>query len=71
MRGRKGRLEEVKRALRALTPPVNVMVSRAPSTRVDFERRGIDEVLRASVHYYNDESDVGALIQGLRAVLGA
>jgi cysteine desulfurase/selenocysteine lyase len=39
---------------------VNVSVSRTPSTRLDMEARGLDELVRASVHYYNtcDELDV-------------
>lgn len=46
---------------------INTSVSRAGSTRFDFEQRGIAEVVRASVHYFNTE---GELQQLLRAVAG-
>lgn len=37
---------------------INVSVSRIGSTRFDFERRGLTEVLRASVHCYNTEDEL-------------
>ncbi|KAL4425946.1 hypothetical protein ABPG75_009962 [Micractinium tetrahymenae] len=37
---------------------INVSVSRIGSTRFDFERRGLAEVLRASVHCYNTEEEM-------------
>jgi selenocysteine lyase/cysteine desulfurase len=38
----------------------NVSVSRRPSTRIDFENRGLHEVVRASVHYYNTDDEIAA-----------
>jgi selenocysteine lyase/cysteine desulfurase len=37
---------------------INVTVSGASSTRLDMDARGIREVVRASVHYYNTEEEV-------------
>lgn len=36
------------------------------STRLDFESRGLHEVIRASVSYYNTEEEVGALVNALK-----
>jgi selenocysteine lyase/cysteine desulfurase len=37
---------------------INTSVSRLTSTRLDMEGRGLDAVVRASVHYYNTEAEV-------------
>ena len=37
---------------------MNVSVSRLDSTRIDMEKRGLTDVVRASVHYYNDEDEI-------------
>jgi selenocysteine lyase/cysteine desulfurase len=47
---------EVQRRL--ATQAINVTVSTIASTRFDMEARGLDAVVRASVHYYNDETEV-------------
>ena len=39
--------------------------STAASTPWDMHERGLDSVLRASVHYYNDTDDLHALIEAL------
>ena len=52
---------------------INVSVSRVGSTRFDFERRGLTEVLRASVHCYNTEAELErflAAVGKLRSVQG-
>jgi len=41
---------------------VNVSVTGLSSTRYDMEARGLTDMVRASVHYYNDDSDIDRLI---------
>ena len=47
---------------------VNVHVTTAASAQLDFPRRGLGEVVRASVHYYNNDEDLDRLIRSLRAL---
>jgi cysteine desulfurase/selenocysteine lyase len=44
---------------------INVNVSRAPSTFLDMTRRGIKELVRASVHYYNSETELERFLVAL------
>ena len=37
---------------------INVSVSRLPSTRLDMEARGLRDLVRASVHYYNTAEEI-------------
>ena len=46
---------------------VNVSVSQATSAQFDLPGRGLSELVRASVHYYNDETELGRLIDALPA----
>jgi cysteine desulfurase/selenocysteine lyase len=46
---------------------VDISVSRAPSTRLDREDRGLSELLRASVQHYNPVEEITALIRAVRA----
>jgi cysteine desulfurase/selenocysteine lyase len=57
--------DEVQRLLSS--ERINVSVSRPPSTRLDMEARGLRDLVRASVHYYNTEEEVTRFC----AVLGA
>ena len=45
---------------------VNISVSNPSSTLLDSTRRNLPPICRASVHYYNDESEIDRLIAALR-----
>jgi cysteine desulfurase / selenocysteine lyase len=53
----------VKTALRAAS--INVHVSPARGTLLDMRARGLSELVRASVHYYNTEGEVDRLVHEL------
>ncbi|KAK9841124.1 hypothetical protein WJX74_000394 [Apatococcus lobatus] len=55
---------EVKAAL--ASKGINISVSAAPSTLLDFRVRGLEAVARASVHYYNTGEEVDALFEELK-----
>ena len=48
--------ESMQRAL--AEQAINVTISTVTSTRYDMEARGLTAVVRASVHYYNDETEI-------------
>ncbi len=48
---------------------INVSVSRQRSTRLDMEARGLSEVVRASIHYYNSEAELAQFNVVLAAAL--
>lgn len=50
---------------------INVSVSRIGSTRIDYERRGLSEVVRASVHYYNTEAELQRFLTAVAGLAGA
>ena len=56
--------EDVKEDL--MKKNINVSISAIGSTRLDFSDRGLDKVLRASVHYYNTEEEVERFLQVLK-----
>ena len=47
---------------------INVSVSAAASAQFDLPARGLAEVVRASVHYYNTDAELDQLCQALRAL---
>ena len=49
---------------------MNVLVSRAPSTLLDMTRRGLAEVVRASVHYYNTSEEIERFCEAVEALIG-
>ena len=50
---------------------INVHVSRASSTLLDMRARGIDRLVRASVHYYNSQEEVDRFCSAIEAVIMA
>jgi cysteine desulfurase / selenocysteine lyase len=48
---------------------INVSVSRLASTRLDMEARGLSDLVRASVHYYNTEEEIERFCTTLAAGL--
>lgn len=57
---------EIKETLAAQR--INVSASRRPSTLLDMTERGLDSVVRASVHYYNTEAEIDRLLTALEAL---
>ena len=55
---------EVRRQLAA--ERVNVSVMDAASARLDFDRRGLHDVVRSSVHYYNSDGEIDVLVDAVR-----
>jgi cysteine desulfurase/selenocysteine lyase len=45
---------------------VNVSVMDAASARLDFDERGLVEAVRSSVHYYNSDEEIDALVGAVR-----
>jgi selenocysteine lyase/cysteine desulfurase len=58
--------EEVKKYLSRKN--INVSTSSKSSTRLDMEDRNLDELVRASVHYYNTETEIKQFIDVLKTV---
>jgi len=50
------------------TRGVTVSVTRVGSARLELEPRGLDAVVRASVHAFNTEQEVAQLVEALRAL---
>ena len=49
---------------------INTSVSSVFSTRIDMEQRGLSEVVRASVHYFNTEHEVDRLVGAVEELAG-
>jgi cysteine desulfurase / selenocysteine lyase len=56
---------EVQQQLAATS--INTSVSAAGSARFDLPRRGLPDLVRASVHYYNNDTELDRLIGALPA----
>ena len=52
--------------VKLLEQQINVSVSAIGSTRLDFAKRQLTQVVRASVHYYNTEEEVDILVAAVR-----
>lgn len=48
---------------------INVSVSSGSGSLVSFQQRGIESVVRASVHYFNDVDEIGRFTTTLRSIL--
>jgi selenocysteine lyase/cysteine desulfurase len=57
---------EVKQALAERA--INVSVNPGHYTRFDMQARGLPDLVRASVHYYNSEDEVDALVDAVAAI---
>ncbi len=49
---------------------INVSVSRPASTLLDARKRQLPDLIRASVHYFNDERELGVFIGKIRGIVG-
>jgi cysteine desulfurase/selenocysteine lyase len=58
--------DAIRDALRARG--INVSVTTLDSTRLDMEARGLEAMVRASVHYYNTEAEVDRFVAELRTL---
>jgi selenocysteine lyase/cysteine desulfurase len=47
---------------------INVVTSSTSSTRYDMEARGLSQIVRASVHYYNDEKEIERFCEAIAAL---
>ena len=56
--------EKVQQGLRK--NQIHVSWSGIPNTYLDMTRRGLKEIVRASVHYYNSDKEIGQFIKALK-----
>jgi selenocysteine lyase/cysteine desulfurase len=47
---------------------INVWMSKTVSGRLDLEEKGLEQVSRASVHYYNSEAEIDRLCSAIEAL---
>ncbi|HYY44114.1 MAG TPA: aminotransferase class V-fold PLP-dependent enzyme [Actinomycetota bacterium] len=48
---------------------INVYVSKVDNTRLDLERRGLDRIVRASVHYFNTQDEIDEAVGAVKRVV--
>jgi cysteine desulfurase / selenocysteine lyase len=48
---------------------INISVTRRSSTLLDMDARGLESIVRASVHYYNSEEEVERFCRAVEALL--
>ncbi len=58
---------KIKEAL--ATQGINVSVSNGSGTLVSFQQRGLNELVRASLHYYNTREEIDAFVTILQKIL--
>lgn len=49
---------------------INCSVSTLPHSRLDMERRGIEDLIRAPIHYFNTEDEVNRYVEELSSIIG-
>lgn len=59
----------LKAALATQHPRINVTTTSPFGTRLDMEARGLSLMVRASLHYYNDEDEIEQFCQALSAIV--
>ena len=45
---------------------INVSLMEAASAQLDFGPRGLDQVVRSSVHYYNSDDEIDVLVDAVK-----
>ncbi|MCP4539339.1 MAG: aminotransferase class V-fold PLP-dependent enzyme [Chloroflexi bacterium] len=58
--------EEIRRRLGE--QKINVSVSTVASTRLDMDARGLENIVRASVHYYNNEKEINRFCESMESI---
>lgn len=53
---------------RLRTQGINVSVTTATSTRLDFEQRGLPDLVRASAHYLTTDDELDRFVAAVRAL---
>lgn len=62
-------LRNLKQQLRSQS--INVSITDTATTRLDMEKRGLTELVRASLHYYNTEAEIEQFCQVLQSLVQA